>query len=117
VSTLVILSMLAALPTAGCCLILLAGRRERLGRLDEARTLARSGGFVMLAGELILAAACAVVPSIRPAPLPVLAGTVLAFAVAGLVGLLAGLSGKPRPSGHVAATLHLAGLVVLVATT
>ncbi len=45
-----------------------------------------------------------------PRPLPLAIG-VAALLASGFTGLLAGLSGKPRPSGFVAAVLWMLGLL------
>jgi hypothetical protein len=86
------------LGSAGCLLLLKAGRDYTGGRLDTARRRARRGGFLMCAGDAALALAAALVTP---------TGAALA-AAAGFTALLAGLSGKPRPSGELAALLHVA---------
>ena len=45
-----------------------------------------------------------------------IAGTA-ALGAGGFAGLLAGLSGKPRPSGYVAVALYVSGWVLLVAAS
>ncbi len=103
------ISRLAAM--AGCGAILYAGSRERAGDLVAARRIARRGGFVQ-------AAATALQLAISPWLAWAACGTVLlsvgllASGLSGAGGLLAGLSGKPRPTGWVAAALWLSGLIL-----
>jgi hypothetical protein len=92
----------ALVAATGFSIILLAGRREARGKLREARRLARLGGWPALAGALSLALLSSVLPALLLAP-------------SGFAGLLAGLSGKPRPTGQIAAILFAAGLLLLVA--
>jgi len=89
----------AMVAATGFLLLLLAGRREAGGELREAARLARLGGWPALAG----AASLALLSSALPA---------LLFALSGFAGLLAGLSGKPRPTGQIAAILFAAGLLL-----
>jgi len=96
----------ALVAATGFLLILLAGRREAAGDLQAARRLARLGRWPALAGALSLA-----LLSCRANPLAIVCSTL--FALAGLSGLLAGLSGKPRPTGQIAAILFAAGLLLL----
>ena len=84
----------SAIAVAGLALMARGAHLESRGRLDEARRFGRLGGFVALAGSILCAVA---VP--------------LALA-SGVVALLGGLSGKPRPSWWVAALL-LAGALAL----
>jgi hypothetical protein len=84
--------------SSGCLVLLRAGRDYADGRLDVARRRGRRGGRLMCAGDAVLAVVVAVTTP---------TGAALA-AAAGFVGLLGGLSGKPRPSGEFAALLHLA---------
>jgi hypothetical protein len=105
-----------AVVTAGCLLLLNAGRLERLGRLHPARQQSRRGGLVTCAGLLGLITLVLSMPSAgytfsRPT---MLTGTLL-LAGSALAGLLAGLSGKPRPTGWFAGLLYLLGLLVLIA--
>jgi hypothetical protein len=96
--------------TAGCLLLLAAGRRYVRGRLEPARRLGRRAGWILLAGDGLLGLLAAGAALGRP-PAPSwtgLAGAVLLLA-AGAVGLLGGLSGKPRPADGFAALLHAAG--------
>ena len=84
----------------GCGMILRAGRLEAEGRLVEARRGARHGGFLAALGSLVAAAG---------APRALVAALLLA---SGFAALLAGLSGKPRPTGWAALALLVAGVVV-----
>jgi hypothetical protein len=84
----------------GCGLVLRAGRSEAAGRLVEARRSARQGGFLAALGSLVAAAG---------APRALAAGLLLA---SGFAALLAGLSGKPRPTGWAVIALLVAGTVV-----
>ena len=114
----------AAIVTAiACALLLYAGALERRGLLSASRALARRAGLWMALGTLLeLPSAAALLVTLHaPARHALLGGdattTSLAAAAAaasvgaGAIGLLAGLSGKPRPSGGFAASL----LVVAVA--
>jgi hypothetical protein len=106
----------------GCARILLAGRLESRGRLERARAVARRGGFVMAGASLATVASWPALAATLPHPLrraffvdselalPVAAAGMLVTVLAGFVGLLAGLTGKPRPSGWLAAALLLVGL-------
>ena len=88
-----------ALAAFGVLLMARGARREARGRLEDARRLGRRGGFLALAGALGLGFAS-----------PTLWSLALALA-AGVVALLGGLSGKPRPAWWIAAiALGLAGL-------
>ena len=95
---------------AGCAMLLRAGRLEAAGGLVEARATARRGGFLAALGALVAAASAAALPGAGPGR-AYGAGLLL---VSGLAALLAGLSGKPRPTGWAAAALLLAGAVVAV---
>jgi hypothetical protein len=100
----------ALVAATGFLLILFAGRCEARGKLEEARRLVRLGGWPALAGSfsLVILGGVAGAQAVYAAIL---------FCLAGFAGLLAGLSGKPRPTGQIAATLFLAGLLVLAAST
>lgn len=113
------LALLASIAWSGLGLsrILRAGAIERRGGSEEPRALARGGGRMMAAAALAqplcaawlvhgLPAAALQTGSVGSAPrvLWMLAAIVAGLA-AGFVGLLAGLSGKPRPSGGFAAAL------------
>jgi hypothetical protein len=88
----------------GSGMILRAGRLEANGSLVEARRAARNGGFLAALGALAAAAGIA---------RGVVAGLMLA---SGFAALLAGLSGKPRPTGWAVMALLLAGVVVAIAS-
>jgi hypothetical protein len=96
------LSFLARLAflAVGCGLLLRAGRSEAAGHLVEARRVARQGGFLGAIGSLVGAASAS--------------GAVAAclLLASGFAALLAGLSGKPRPTGWAAFALLVAGAVV-----
>jgi len=93
----------------GCGMVVRAGRLEAEGRLFEARRGARQGGFLAALGSLLAAAGAAGLPADGAAPRGLVAGLVLA---SGFAALLAGLSGKPRPTGWAALLLLLCGIVV-----
>jgi hypothetical protein len=93
----------------GCGLVLRAGRLEADGRLEEARRGARQGGFIAAIGSLLAAVGAATLPAQRGVSPGVVAGLLLA---SGFAALLAGLSGKPRPTGWAAAALLAAGVAV-----
>lgn len=111
-----------ALAAAGGGSLLVAGREESRGRASCARRLARRGGFAMILGtpvQLTATLALGAAPPFRSALLPpggdAAAALALAlFAVlapaAAFSGLLAGLSGKPRTAGRVAAFLFALAL-------
>ena len=94
----------------GCAGLLRAGLLEARGLLEEAATAARGAGFVTIAAGAI-AAVAALLPPGPPFPSR-LAAPVLALA-AGWIALLAGLAGKPRPSGGTAAVLVAGALIAL----
>jgi hypothetical protein len=97
------------------CLILLAGWREEAGRGVEARLIARRGGFGMAIGATLqVVSAVLWYLAARDLSRSAVWSAVIAMLATGLsgfVGLLAGLSGKPRPSGGFAAVLFLTGLL------
>lgn len=100
--------------TTGCLLLLAAGRHYVRGRLDPARRLGRRAGWLLLGGDALLgllAAGAALGRAAAPSWTG-LAGAALLLA-AGAVGLLGGLSGKPRPADGFAALLHVAGACCL----
>ena len=119
---------LGASATAGCYVMLNAGRREARGRLAAARRQVRLGGelaflgtfaqLVLLWGPLIF------VPATRRALL-VESGTAGVILLVGMIGLLcaafvailAGLAGKPRPSAYFATLFYLLGLLSVLAAT
>jgi hypothetical protein len=105
------LTAAAVTAAAGLLMILLAGAREARGELSPARRLVRLGGWLAVPGSFGTAVLFHTAAS---GPIAI-AGAVLVSG-AGFAGLLAALSGKPRPSGHFAAALFLAGLLCLLAT-
>lgn len=107
------------LAVAGSYLLLHAGSSEARGRLPASRRMARFGGSALLFGilaQLVLVwrDLLFIVPFRRAAlgdtaPALALALAMLALGVAAFVGLVAGLAGKPRPSGYFSTLLHLLG--------
>ena len=95
----------------GCGLVVRAGRLEAGGALVEARRLARRGGWLSALGALVAAVGALALPDEAGPRRLVAAGLLLA---SGFAALLAGLSGKPRPTGWAALGLLLAGAVVAV---
>jgi len=93
----------------GCALLLRAGRLEAEGRLEDARRGARHGGFLAALGSLVAAAGAWAVPATARAAGGLGAGLLLG---SGFAALLAGLSGKPRPTAWAALLLGVAGAVV-----
>jgi hypothetical protein len=93
----------------GCGMVVRAGRLESDGRLFEARRGARNGGFLAALGSLLAAAGALGLPANGGASRGVVAGLMLA---SGFAALLAGLSGKPRPTGWAALALLASGVVV-----
>jgi hypothetical protein len=93
----------------GCGMIVRAGRLEAEGRLVEARRGTRQGGLLAAIGSLLAATGAAALPAAALAARGTVAGLMLA---SGLAALLAGLSGKPRPTGWAALLLLAAGVVV-----
>ena len=109
----------------GCLRILYAGVVEGRGDLEAARPIARSGGFLMAGATLATVASGPVVLALLPeaGKQAILGSTRAIVAVSvgqsltvlsGFVGLLAGLTGKPRPSGHLAAVIYLIAVGALV---
>jgi hypothetical protein len=96
----------------GCGLVLRAGRLEAAGSLLEARRSARQGGFLAALGALFGAASVFALPEGARHEREIAAGLLLA---SGFAALLAGLSGKPRPTGFAAAALLAAAIVVALA--
>jgi len=119
-------TLIGSIATSGCYLVLHAARLEARGALRPARVQARVGGktaFLAIDGLLILLLVSSILVAVtrRGSLVPIGAGTVAAVlagatlaGIAGLVALLAGLSGKPRPSGYYAAALYVIGLLLLV---
>jgi len=115
-----------AVAATGCHLVLHAGRLEGGGRLVASRELVRAGGKTMFLGAdlaVALTLASLLDPSgptraaLASGGAPAAAALFLGAsgcAAGGFAGLLAGISGKPRPSGPVAAGLYVAGQLVLV---
>jgi hypothetical protein len=100
---------------AGAVLLLAAGAREASGDLVPARRWARRGGLLLASSAPFLSAAAFWLAfrfdgSGLVAVLGI--GCVLG---AGVAGLLAGLSQKPRPSGAFATGLFLLGLLAILA--
>ena len=93
----------------GCGMLLRAGRLEAEGRLVEARRGARSGGFVAAIGSLLAAAGAFGLPAGHGVTRGIVAALML---LSGFAALLAGLSGKPRPTGWAALALLVSGIVV-----
>jgi len=119
-------TLIGSVATSGCFLVLDAARLEARGALRPARTQVRAGGkAAFLAIDLLLvvllASTIVVFVTQRDSPLPIEPGAVvriligaLATGGGGLVALLAGLTGKPRPSGYFAAAFYLIGLALFV---
>lgn len=115
-----------AVVAAGCHLVLHAGRLEGGGRLLASRELVRVAGKTMFLGaDLVVALTLASLldpagptrAALASGGAPAAAALFLGAAgcaAGGFAGLLAGISGKPRPSGPVAAGLYVAGQLVLV---
>lgn len=103
----------AAWTAEGCRRLLAAGTAESRGDLVAARALARSGGKVAAIGSAAWAAASAILALIELGPT---AGWLLAPAgpalATGFLALLAGLSGKPRPTGYFAAAAWVVALAL-----
>lgn len=100
---------------AGGALLLRAGAVEKRGLLEAARRIARRGGMAMGGGALLeLGAGVVLSLSIGrgPAVWPLAATALVAAAGAGFAGLLAGLAGKPRPTGALAVILLLVAAVL-----
>ena len=93
----------------GCGMILGAGRLEAEGKLVEAKRRARQGGFLAALGSLLAAVGAAGLPEGVGTSRGLIAALMLA---SGFAALLAGLSGKPRPTGWAALALLVAGIVV-----
>jgi len=93
----------------GCGMVLRAGRLEAEGRLVEARRGARQGGFLAALGSLLAAVGAAALPVAGGASRGLAAALLLS---SGFAALLAGLSGKPRPTGWAALALLVGGIVV-----
>jgi hypothetical protein len=115
--------VVGAVPTAGILLLLAAGRLEGRGRLARARRLARRAGILTFAGvlaEIVMVWTDLLLrPGFRSEVLEggaaFLAAGLLALGLAAFLAALAGLSGKPRPTGWFAALSYLGGLGCLAA--
>ncbi len=111
-STIAIGLALAGAGTLGSGLLrlLAAGRAERHGQLNDARMMARESVPLTGLGALGSLAALLLAAVASPVPRPgMLATSLAALALAGGTGVLAGLSGKPRPSAGFAWILLLCG--------
>lgn len=107
------------LSTPGAFLVLTAGRAEHAGDLERARRVVRQGGFLMVGGALVAIAgggATLFVTGLQRVDATLVCAGAVTAAAAGFAGLLAGLAGKPRPTGYLAAALLAAGGVIWVAT-
>jgi len=119
-------TLVGSVATSGCFLVLHAARLEARGALRPARAQVRAGGkaaflAVDLLLVLLLASTIVVLVTQRDSAVPIEAGTVARILIGatsigggGLVALLAGLTGKPRPSGYFAAAFYLIGMALLV---
>lgn len=96
----------------GVGMVIRAGRLEAGGSLVEAKRSARNGGWLAALGSLVAAAGAGFLPAASGHTRLAVAGLMLG---AGLASLLAGLSGKPRPTGWAALALFAAGVVVAIA--
>ncbi len=107
------------LSTPGALLILAAGRAEHAGDLERARRVARWGGFLMIGGAVVAIAAGGLTlldAGIQRVHASLLWAGPVTAAAAGFAGLLAGLAGKPRPTGYLAAALLATSMVIWLAT-
>ncbi len=108
---------LATVP--GCYLVIMAGHAERAGNLQKARHDVRRGGFFMAAGAVTqtLSEVVSLVIAGWSSPLAfTLSASATTTLAAGCAGLLAGLSGKPRPTGYLAAALVVVGALAWLAS-
>jgi hypothetical protein len=103
----------------GCGLLLAAGRHEARGRLDDAARRARRGGFFAAFGALgqilvgiIVLPALGARAGVDVQQIALVTASLLLGAAAGFVGLLAGLSRKPRPAGRAAAALLVMAVIL-----
>jgi hypothetical protein len=115
-----------SIATSGCFLVLHAARLEARGALRPAREQVRAGGkSAFLAADLmlvlLLASTVFVLITQRDSPVPIDGRAVARILIGatgvgggGVVALLAGLTGKPRPSGYFAAAFYLIGMALLV---
>lgn len=98
-----LLATVAGAGATGAQLLLVAGRIEARGRIGTGCALARLGGQVLFAG----AAAFVLLGGFSHLV------AALAVGLGGIAALLAGLAGKPRPSGPIVIGLYALGLVAL----
>lgn len=106
-------TLLGAAATAGLWLMLLAGRLESAGRLRPARRLVRPAGMLVAAGCGLLSlgwAAEILASAVTLRSAAPLAG----WGAAAVLGLLSGLSGKPRPGDKLATTGHVVALIAAI---
>jgi hypothetical protein len=119
------LALAIALSLASCYVLLHAGLRESRGELRGARVEVGLAGRVLFLGvlaiEVLVFSGLIYDASLRrasvagsPATGLALTGSLLVLGLAAFVGLVAGLAGKPRPSGPFAVVLFLAGLLGLL---
>jgi len=125
-AALLALASAAAIAAFASALLLHAGRLERRGLPASSRALARRAGLWMAGGTILEVTTAAMLlfgmpPAARgallggdPAAAALVAVAVAAALASGFTGLLAGLSGKPRPSGEFAAGLQLLALAAAV---
>ena len=107
-----LLFVLCGFATSGCWLMLAAAQAESRGRRDRARRLVRVGGLTSsaaLSALLVLMGPRLVVAVSLP-----LATGWIALALSAGAGLLAGLSGKPRPSATFSVGFYAVGSLALV---
>lgn len=119
---------LGAGSTGGSYVMLNAGRREARGRLAAARRQVRLGGelaFLGMFAQLVLLWCPLIFETATRRALLVesgIAGVILLVGMicllcAAFVAILAGLSGKPRPSAQFATLIYLLGLLSVLAST
>ena len=119
------LLVVGVIPTSGAYLMHDAARQEAAGSLRIARRQARFSGRLIFWGALVLAAWASAELLVRPGSrqalldgptlaAPVLAASMFALGGSAFIGLLAGLSRKPRPSGSFAVLLYFCGLAGLL---
>src|SRR5262245_7266641 len=89
------LLLLTAPLAIGCLLLARAGRLERAGRWSQARRAARTAGFVAGTGSIYGAGGALL---LLPGPSTTRVVVAASMLASGGAALLAGLSGKPRPT-------------------
>lgn len=121
-----IMTLAAAMPSAGCLALLAAARQEARGRFMRARRQARLAGELLFAGTVLLMVVIwsgllfqvplrrALVTQTDSAGLLLLGGMV-ALICAGFIAVLGGLAGKPRPAAWFAALFYLVASVGWIA--